>query len=112
MSTATDDSPSLRERGARKAKAAKEEIVVRGKTWAPDRDLATDSRGQTNMVGLFIGIMIASIVAVDVMIPVILNSVSNLTGASDNTVRILELIPLFAGLLLLVGMAGPLMKRI
>lgn len=68
-------------------------------------------RAQTNMTGLFIGIMIASIVAVDVMIPVILNSVSGL-NASDNTIRILELIPLFAGLLLMVGMASPLMDKI
>lgn len=71
----------------------------------------TRAQGRTNMVGLFIGLLIAAIVAIDVFIPVILDAVSN-SNASGNTLTILNLLPLFAALLLLVALAAPLMRRV
>lgn len=74
--------------------------------------LAMDDRAQgTNLVGLFIGILIAAIVAVDVFIPVIMSSKSD-SNASATTLTILDLLPLFAALLLLIALASPLMRRI
>jgi len=69
------------------------------------------NRGQTNLVGLFIGLMIAAIVALQVMIPVVNDAIasSNLTGTQAT---VASLIPLFAVLLLLIGLASPLMRRI
>ena len=71
----------------------------------------TNSRAQGNIGGLFIGIMIAVILGVSVAIPVIQNAVSasNVTG---NTATVLNLLPLFIGLLLLLALAGPLMRRV
>lgn len=69
-------------------------------------------RGQgTNLTGLFIGLMVAAIVAVSVFIPVVQDAVSsaNVTG---NTETILDLLPLFAALLLLIALAAPLMRRV
>jgi hypothetical protein len=69
------------------------------------------NRGQTNLVGLLIGLLIAGIVLIDVFIPVMLDSI-NSSNASGSTATILGLLPLFGGLLLLVSMASPLMRRI
>ena len=70
-----------------------------------------DDRAQTNLVGLFIGLMIASIVAIQVFIPVVQDAIaqSNVTGT---TATILDLLPMFAGLLLLIALASPLMRRL
>jgi hypothetical protein len=68
-------------------------------------------RGQTNLVGLVIGVMIAAIVVVNVAIPVINDALAN-SNASGSTAIILGLIPLFLGLLLMVSVASPLMNRI
>jgi hypothetical protein len=72
---------------------------------------STDRAQGTNLVGLFIGLMIAAIVALQVMIPVVYDAInsSNLSG-TEKTVA--ELIPLFAVLLLLIALASPLMRRI
>lgn len=74
-----------------------------------DRDRA--QAGGTNLVGLFIGLLIAAIVAVQVFIPVVNDAIaeSNLSGTEET---IVSLLPLFAGLLLLVALAGPLMRRV
>lgn len=55
--------------------------------------------------------MVAAILGVAVAIPVILNVInqSNVTGT---TKTVLDLVPLFVGLLLLVALAGPLMRRV
>ena len=68
-------------------------------------------RAQGNIGGLFIGIMVAAILGVAVAIPVILDVIndSNVTGT---TKTVLDLVPLFVGLLLLVALAGPLMRRV
>lgn len=76
--------------------------------------LAANDRAQAggqNLVGLFIGLMIASIVAVEVFIPVILDASAN-SNVSGTTGRILDLLPLFAVLLLLIALAGPVMGRV
>lgn len=72
------------------------------------------NRGQTrgtNLVGLIMGILIAAIVGVAAAIPVIQDVIdsANLTG---NVATIVGLIPLFIGLLLLVALASPLMRRV
>jgi len=70
-----------------------------------------DSRGQGNIGGLFIGIMIAVILGVSVAIPVITQAIND-ANVSGNTQTVLELLPLFIGLLLLLALAGPLMRKI
>lgn len=69
------------------------------------------NRGQTNLVGLFIGLLIATIVAVQVFIPVTNDAISS-ANVSGTTETILELLSLFAALLLLIALAAPLMRRI
>jgi hypothetical protein len=71
--------------------------------------LADDSRAQSGgMASLFIGLLVAAIVAFEVFIPVITDAASNLTGT---TATIADLLPLFAALLVLIGLASPLMRR-
>jgi hypothetical protein len=55
--------------------------------------------------------MVAAILGVSVAIPVILDVIdqSNVTGT---TATVLDLVPLFIGLLLLIAVAGPLMRRV
>lgn len=55
--------------------------------------------------------MIAVILGVSVAIPVIQDSI-NESNVSGTTQTILELVPLFIGLLLLIALAGPLMRRV
>lgn len=65
----------------------------------------------TNMVGLFIGILIAAIVVLQVFIPVVNDAIDD--AALEGTVlQVAELLPLFASLILLIAMAGPLMRRV
>lgn len=65
---------------------------------------------QTNLAGLILGIVIAAIMGVAVAIPVIndVTADANLTGT---TATVVELIPLFIGLLVLVAVGSPLMNR-
>jgi len=65
----------------------------------------------TNMVGLFIGLLIAAIVVLNVFIPVVNDAISS-SGISGTEQTIVELLPLFAVLLLLIALAGPLMRRV
>jgi len=81
-------------------------------SWAKQRTAhSAPDRGQTNLVGLYIGLMVAAIVAVSVFIPVVSDATAsaNVTG---NTQTILDLLPLFAALLLLIALAAPLMRRV
>lgn len=72
-----------------------------------------ESRGQMggNMVSLFIGLMIAAIVVLQVFVPVVTDATTsaNLTNTQKT---IVDLLPLFAVLLLLIALAGPLMRRV
>lgn len=67
--------------------------------------------GGTNLVGLFMGLLIAAIVAISVFIPVVNDAISS-SSVTGNTQTILELLPLFAALLLLIALASPLMRRV
>jgi len=74
--------------------------------------LLNDTSGQaTNLAGLFIGVLIAGIIGIEVFIPVVLESVAN-SNVSGTTATILELLPMFAGLLLLISLASPLLRRV
>lgn len=64
-----------------------------------------------NLVGLFIGILIAAIVVLQVFIPVIDEMIAS-SGIEGTTLQVAELLPLFASLILLIAMAGPLMRRV
>jgi hypothetical protein len=69
------------------------------------------ARGQGNIGSLFIGVMVAAILGIGVAIPVILD-VINESNVSGTTATVLNLVPLFVALLLLVALAGPLMRRV
>lgn len=68
------------------------------------------NRAQTNLTGLMIGILISAIVAIQVFIPVVQDSIAN-SNVSGTEATILGLLPLFAALLLLIALASPLMQR-
>lgn len=72
-----------------------------------------DKRAQMggNMVSLFIGLLIAAIVVLQVFIPVINDAIES-SGLTGTPQTIVELLPLFAALLLLIALAGPLMRRV
>lgn len=63
------------------------------------------------MVGLFIGLMIAAIVVLNVFLPVV-NDASSSANMTSTQETIVDLLPLFAVLLLLIALAGPLMRRV
>lgn len=69
------------------------------------------ARGQSNLTGLFIGLLIAAIVAIQVFIPVVNDAIAS-SNVSGTTLTVLELLSLFASLLLLIALASPLMRRI
>lgn len=73
--------------------------------------LFSDNSAQSNLTGLFIGLLIAAIVAIQVFIPVV-NDAINSANLSGTTLTVIELLPLFAALLLLIALASPLMRRI
>jgi E3 ubiquitin-protein ligase DOA10 len=75
------------------------------------KELAKEKRAQSNLTGLMLGILIAAIVGVNVFIPVVNDAINN-SNASGTTLTILELLPLFAALLILVALASPLMRRL
>jgi hypothetical protein len=84
-------------------------------SWDTRADLMPGSgraaaRGQTNLAQLFIGILIAGIIAIRVFIPTIQDAIAN-SNVSGTTKTILDLLSLFAALLLLVSLAAPLMRR-
>lgn len=76
----------------------------------PMIDKLKDSRAQTNLAGLFIGILVAAVIGIAVFIPVV-NDVIASSNVTGTTKTILDLLPMFGGLLLLIGLASPLMRR-
>jgi len=70
-----------------------------------------DDRAQGNLTSLIIGVLIAAIVVIEVFIPTVLDMLAT-SNASGTTQTILELLPLFAGLLIMISLAAPLMRRI
>lgn len=96
MSTTTDDSSDDQMSAARQA----------------GRELGKFDAGQSNLVELMIGLLLAGIMAMAVFIPVwtsVLNDVTaNLT---DTQTTIAELVPLFIIILILVAAVSPLRRR-
>lgn len=78
--------------------------------WSPDA-ASMDNRGQTNLTSLYMGLLVAGIVAIAVFIPV-LNDVINSANLTGTTATIAGYLPLFGILLLLVAMVAPLMRRV
>lgn len=72
-----------------------------------------DNRAQMggNMVSLFIGLLIAAIVVLQVFIPVVNDAIDD-AGITGTEATVVELLPLFGVLLLLIALAGPLMRRV
>jgi len=69
-------------------------------------------RGQSNLVELMIGLLLAGIMAMAVFIPVwtsVLNDVAGNLSATQTTIA--ELIPLFIIILILVAAVSPLRRR-
>ena len=64
-----------------------------------------------NIVSLFIGLMIAAIVVLQVFVPVVTDATAT-ANLTDTQQTIVDLLPLFAILLLLIALAGPLMRRV
>jgi len=78
------------------------------------RTMTGESRAQAmggNMVSLFIVLLIAAIVVLQVFIPVVNDAIAS-SGISGTEQTIVELLPLFGVLLLLIALAGPLMRRV
>lgn len=75
------------------------------------RQFRGTERGQGNIGSLFIGVMVAAILGIGVAIPVILDVIND-SNVSGTTETVLNLVPLFVALLLLVALAGPLMRRV
>lgn len=73
--------------------------------------VSREDRGQMNLTGLFIGILVSGIVAMGIFIPIWndMMASANLTGITDT---VFGYVPLFVALMLLVGIAGPLMKTV
>jgi len=73
--------------------------------------LGRAKRAQSNLTGLIIGVLISAIVVIQVFIPVVNDAVasSNVSGTAQT---ILELLPLFGALLVLISLAAPLMRRV
>jgi len=82
-------------------------------TTSPRSPSLSDGRGQmgSNLVGLFIGVLIAAIVAIQVFIPVVNDAISQ-SSVSGTAATVLGLLPLFAALLVLIALAAPLMRRV
>lgn len=91
---------------------AQEAELTREEAAASLGEFMENVRGQgTNLTGLFIGLLIAAIVAIQVFIPVVNDAIAS-SNVSGTTLTILELLSLFASLLLLIALASPLMRRI
>lgn len=73
------------------------------------KSLRDDTRAQRGgMANLFIGLAIAAIIGFEVFIPIVQDAGANLTGTTGT---LADLLPLFAALLLLIGLAAPVMRR-
>ena len=70
-----------------------------------------DDRAQSNLTGLMLGLLVSGIIAISVFIPVINDAIAN-ANLTGTTATVVGLLPLFAGLLLLVAMASPMMGRL
>lgn len=69
------------------------------------------SYNQNSIGGLFMSVLVAIIIGGGVALPVVLEVIGD-SGVSGTAATVLDLVPLFIGLLLLVALAGPLMRRV
>lgn len=69
-------------------------------------------RGQSGVISLFLGITVAVIVGVGVVIPLMNDQMDAVNFTSPMTETVVGYIPLFIGLLLLVGVAAPMMRSL
>lgn len=74
--------------------------------------LAQDNSAQSNLVQLFLGIAIAFIVGVGVAVPILNDVISSTNFSNSMTETVVGYVPLFLGLLLLVAVAAPIMRRV
>lgn len=87
------------------------QIAGLAKTGMSSRKAKYDA-GQSNLVELMIGLLLAGIIAMAVFIPVwtdVLNDVTDNLSATQTTIA--ELIPLFVIILILVAAVAPLRRR-
>lgn len=73
---------------------------------------ASYNRGQSNLVQLFLGIAIAFIVGIGVAVPILNDVIADTTFENGMTETVVGYVPLFLGLLLLVAVAAPIMRRV
>lgn len=73
---------------------------------------AQDTSAQSNLVQLFLGIAIAFIVGVGVAVPILNDVISSTNFSNSMTETVVGYVPLFLGLLLLVAVAAPIMRRV
>jgi len=71
-----------------------------------------DDSAQSNLVQLFLGIAIAFIVGIGVAVPILNDVISSTTFSNTMTETVVGYVPLFLGLLLLVAVAAPIMRRV
>ncbi len=71
-----------------------------------------DNSAQSNLVQLFLGIAIAFIVGVGVAVPIVNDVIADTNFSNDMTQTVVEYVPMFLGLLLLVAVAAPIMRRV
>lgn len=64
-----------------------------------------------NLVSLMIGVLIAAIVTIQVFIPTVNDAIAS-ASVSGTAATILELLPLFGALLVMIALASPLMRRV
>jgi hypothetical protein len=73
---------------------------------------AQDNSAQSNLVQLFLGIAIAFIVGVGVAVPILNDVIADTNFSNSMTETVVGYVPLFLGLLLLVAVAAPIMRRV
>lgn len=75
-------------------------------------EFKNDTQAQAgNLVSLMIGVLIAAIVTIQVFIPTVNDAVAS-SSVSGTAATILELLPLFGALLVMIALASPLMRRV
>ncbi len=73
---------------------------------------SNDNSAQSNLVQLFLGIAIAFIVGVGVAVPILNDVIAETNFTNSMTETVVGYVPLFLGLLLLVAVAAPIMRRV
>lgn len=76
------------------------------------KKMQNDDRAQGgNLTSLMIGVLISAIVVIQVFIPTVNDAISS-SSISGTAATVLELLPLFGALLVMIALASPLMRRV